>query len=193
VYIPRIANVLRERERHIAALEGELATKDNWLNEAQRDLAQFDREHQKLLAMFRTQKEELERSNRWAEELNAELNARLARITELQAELERDQENARRMAEGYKVKVAALEQESREKTRWAIDTETRLTAEIRHQTDELQKAVAALEQSEAELQARTQWAMQLDEEKRHVEEQLTLVRASRWVRLGRKVGVGPAL
>jgi hypothetical protein len=35
--------------------------------------------------------------------------------------------------------------------------------------------------------------MQLDEEKRHVEEQLTLVRASRWVRLGRKVGVGPAL
>jgi SAM-dependent methyltransferase len=193
VYIPRIANVLRERERHIAALEGELATKDNWLNEAQRDLAQFDREHQKLLAMFRTQKEELERSNRWAEELNAELNARLARITELQAELERDQENARRMAEGYKVKVAALEQESREKTRWAIDTETRLTAEIRHQTDELQKAVSALEQSEAELQARTQWAMQLDEEKRHVEEQLTLVRASRWVRLGRKVGVGPAL
>ena len=29
LYVPRVANVLRERERHIAKLEGELATKDN--------------------------------------------------------------------------------------------------------------------------------------------------------------------
>jgi len=193
VYIPRAANVLRERERHIAALEGELATKDKWLDEAQRDLAQFDREHQKLLAMFRAQKEELDLSNRWAEELNADLNAKLARITELQEELARDQEAARKMAAGYQAKVAALEEENRETTKWALDTEKRLTAEIRLQTDELLKAVAALEQIETELQARTQWANQLDEEKRRAEQQLALVRASRWVRLGRKVGVGPAL
>ena len=193
VYIPRTANVLRERERHIAALEAELTTKDKWLDQAQRDLTEFDREHQKLLAMFRTQKEELERSNRWAEELNDELNAKMSRITELQAELERDQEAARQMADGYKSKVAALERENQEKTRWAIDTETRLTAEIRQQTEELQKAMAALERTEAELQARTQWAQQLDQEKQRVEEQLALVRSSRWVRLGRRVGVGPAL
>jgi SAM-dependent methyltransferase len=193
VYIPRAANVLRERERHIAALEGELATKDKWLNDAQRDLAEFDREHQKLLAMFRAQKEELERSNRWAEELTQDLNARIARITELQAELERDQENARKTAAGYNAKIAALEQENREKTQWALDTESRLTAEIKAQVDELQKAVAALESTEAELQARTRWAAQLDEEKRRLQEQLGMVRASRWVRLGRKVGMGPAL
>jgi SAM-dependent methyltransferase len=193
VYVPRAANVLREREKHIAALEGELATKDKWLDEAQRDLAQFDREHQKVLAMFRAQKDELERSNRWAEQLNEDLNAKGSRIDELQQELQRDQENARRVVDGYQAKVAALEEENREKTRWAIDTETRLTAEIQHYTEELQKAAAALEQTETELQARTQWATQLDEEKRRVEEQLTLVRASRWVRLGRKVGVGPAL
>jgi SAM-dependent methyltransferase len=193
VYVPRAANVLREREKHIAALEGELATKDKWLNQAQLDLAEFDREHQKLLTMFRAQKDELERSNKWAEELTAELNAKMTRITELQGELERDQEAARRMADGYRNKVAALELENQEKTRWAIDTEKRLTAEIEHQTGELQKAVAALEQTESELQQRTQWATQLDEEKRRVEEQLALVRASRWVRLGRKVGVGPAL
>ena len=53
--------------------------------------------------------------------------------------------------------------------------------------------MAALQQTEQELQARTEWAMKLDEEKRRLEEQLTLVRASRWVKLGRKVGVGPAL
>ena len=95
LYVPRVANVLRERERHIAKLEGELATKDQWLDKAQADLAEFDREHQKLLVMFREQKEELERSNRWAEELNAAVSARGARIDELQEELARDQENAR--------------------------------------------------------------------------------------------------
>jgi hypothetical protein len=107
--------------------------------------------------------------------------------------LERDQAAARKMAAGYQAKVAALEEDNREKTQWALDTEKRLTAEILHQTDELQQAVAALEQTEAELQARTQWAKQLDEEKGLVEQQLALVRSSRWVRLGRKVGVGPAL
>jgi len=193
VYVPRAANVLREREHHIAALEGELATKDQWLDKAQQDLAEFDREHQKLLAMFRDQKEELERSNRWAEQLNTDLAGRLARITELQEELARDQANARRVVEAYNTKIAALEGENREKTQWAIDLETRLSAEVRQQTDELVKAVAALEQTESELASRSEWAQQLDEERRRLEEQLTLVRSSRWVKLGRKVGVGPAL
>jgi septal ring factor EnvC (AmiA/AmiB activator) len=122
--------VLRERERHIAKLDGELATKDQWLAKAQQDLAEFDREHQKLLAMFRDQKEDLERSNRWAGELNAELAARGERVRELQEELARDQENAREVVARYNAKIAALEEEGREKAQWAIDTETRLSAEI---------------------------------------------------------------
>jgi hypothetical protein len=40
---------------------------------------------------------------------------------------------------------------------------------------------------------RTAWAQRLDQERRLLEEQLTLVRASRWIKLGRKVGLGPAL
>ncbi len=186
IYVPRTANVLRERERHIAKLEGELATKDEWLNEC-------DREHQKLLAMFREQKAELEKSNRWAEELNAELGARGARITELQEELARDQENARQVAAKYNAKIAELEQESREKAQWAIDTETRLTAEIQKISAVLTERVAAHEQTERELQERTAWAQRLDAEKAQLEEQLTMVRASRWIKLGRKVGLGPAL
>jgi len=193
VYVPRAANVLRERERHIGKLEQELSTKNQWLEKAQQDLAGFDREHRKLMAMFGELEEEVRRSNRWAEELNTELAQRCARIDKLQEELARDQENARRVVEGFNAKIAALEAENREKTQWAIDTETRLTAEILQQTGELVKAVAALEQTERELQERTGWAQQLDEEKRRLEDQLTLVRASRWVKLGRKVGVGPAL
>ena len=193
LYVPRVANVLRERERHIGKLEGELATKDQWLDKAQADLAEFDREHQKLLVMFREQKEELEQSNRWAEELNAALAARGARIGELQEELARDQENARQVVAGYNAKIAALEQENREKTRWALDTEAHLTAEIRKIADALDKTAATLEHTEKDLQERSTWALRLEEEKRQLEDLLAMVRASRWVKLGRKVGLGPAL
>ena len=193
LYVPRVANVLRERERHIAKLEGELATKDQWLDKAQADLAEFDREHQKLLVMFREQKEELERSNRWAEELNAAVSERGARIDALQEELARDQENARSVVAGYNAKVAALEQEGREKAQWALDVEVRLTGEIGKIADALAAEGATLEQTEKDLQERTAWALRLEEEKRQLEDQVNMVRASRWIRLGRKVGLGPAL
>jgi 2-polyprenyl-3-methyl-5-hydroxy-6-metoxy-1,4-benzoquinol methylase len=193
IYVPRTANVLRERERHIAKLEGELATKNQWLDKAQQELMEFDREHQKLLAMFREQKEELERSNLWAEQLNAELGERRARITELQEELARDQANARTVAANYNAKIAALEEDGREKAKWAIDTEIRLTAEIEKIAAVLSERAAALEQTEQELLERTAWAQRLVQEKAQLEEQVNLVRASRWIKLGRKVGLGPAL
>ena len=120
------------------------------------DLAEFDREHQKLLVMFREQKEELERSNRWAEELNALLAARGARIDELQEELARDQENARRVVAGYNAKVAALEQEGREKTQWAHRYRNPPhRAKFGKIADALTATAASLEQTEKDLQERT--------------------------------------
>jgi SAM-dependent methyltransferase len=245
VYVPRAANVLRERERHIALLEGELATKDEWLDKAQQDLAEFDRlsRQQKeelersnqwagtlnqeleerrarivelqeefareqesarqvaegYAARFREQEQELERSNQWAEELNRELEERRARVVELQEEFAREQENARQVAEGYAAKVAALERDIQDKTQWAIDTETSLTAVIRDQAERLSRAVAelggaveALHHTEKELEERTAWALRLQDEARRLEEQVALYRASRWVRLGRTVGLGPS-
>jgi SAM-dependent methyltransferase len=186
LYVPRVANVLRERERHIAKLEGELSTKDQWLGKAQADLAEFDRQH-------REQKEELERSNRWAEGLNAALTARDARVNALQEELARDQETARGVVARYNAKVAALEQEGREKAQWALDIEARLTGEIGKFADALATTSATLEQTEKDLQQRAAWALRLEEEKRQLEDQLIMVRASRWIKLGRKVGLGPAL
>ena len=231
VYVPRAANLLRERERHIALLEAELATKNEWLDKAQQDLAEFDR-------LSRQQKDELERSNQWAGTLNQELEERRARIVELQEELAREQESARKViagleeelersnqwaealnqeleerrarivelqreltqvAEGYAAKVAALERDIRDKTQWAIDTETSLTAVIREQTERLARAVAdlggaveALHHTEKELEERTAWALRLQDEARRLEEQVALFRASRWVKLGRSVGLGPS-
>jgi hypothetical protein len=57
----------------------------------------------------------------------------------------------------------------------------------------LTEAAASLEQTERDLQERTVWALRLEEEKRQLEDQLNMVRASRWIKLGRKVGLGPAL
>jgi SAM-dependent methyltransferase len=184
VYVPRAANVLRERERHINLLEHELETKNGWLEQAQRDLAE-------LLAVFREQKEELERSNAWAATLDRDLEERRARVSELQEEIIREQESARRTAEGYAAKVRDLEQDIREKTQWAVDTETRLTAEFERQTEELVRAVEALGNVEKQLEERTTWALRLQEEGRNLEQQLAMFRASRWVKLGRKVGLGP--
>jgi len=182
VYVPRAANVLRERERHIALLEREVVDKNAWLAEAQR-------EHQDLLEKFRAQKQALEESNRWAESLRADLAAREARVEELQGELAREQHAAREMAEGYEAKIGGLEQDVREKTDWA----RRLTADVEKQTQELGRAVEALHHTEKELEERTAWALRLDEETRALGGQLAMVRASRWVRLGRSVGLGPVL
>ncbi len=281
VYVPRAANVLRERGRHIALLDGEVATKTKWLDKAQQDLAEFDREHRKLLGMFRDLEGEMERSNQWAASLNREVEQRDARIVELQAELAaeqaaalrvaencsaeieqanqwaaalnqeveerrarvvevqeelaREQANARQAvaeleadiaaktqwaaalnqeveerrarvvelqaelageqargratAEGYAAKVMELEADIRAKTEWA----TSLTAEVARQTEALSVAVAQLHLTEKELSERTAWALQLQEEARVLGEQLALLRASRWVKLGRKVGLGPEL
>ena len=112
VYVPRAANVLRERERHIALLDAEIAQKNQWLEKAQQDLAEFERKQRKLL-------DELEQSNQWADALNRELEERRARVDELQQELAREQENAQ-------AQIRQLEQELAQKTEWARDLDATL-------------------------------------------------------------------
>jgi len=102
VYVPRTANLLRERERHIGLLAGEVSQKDDWLETAKSELARLQREHER-------QTEELNRSNLWAESLNWEVGAGRARVAELQEELAREQQIAREVAEGYAAKVRDLE------------------------------------------------------------------------------------
>ncbi|HWB83376.1 MAG TPA: methyltransferase domain-containing protein [Bryobacteraceae bacterium] len=175
VYVPRAANVLRERERHIALLEREVAAKNEWLAQAERDLAEFDR-------LFKAQKEDLERSNQWAESLNRDLQERRQRVDEMQKELAAEQAAAAKMAEGYAAKVEGLEEEIRQ-----------IAERLAIETSELSKAVDALHRTEKEVEERTAWALRLEEQARALEAQLALVRASRWMKLGRKVGLGPVL
>jgi SAM-dependent methyltransferase len=179
VYVPRAANVLRERERHIALLEHELAQKDEWLHELR----------QRVVAL----QAELEGANRWAATLNQEIAERRARIVELQQELSREQESWRQTSAAYDAKVAELEQDVGAKTQWARNIETRLMAEVKKQTADLVAAVDALHRTETELDDRTAWALRLQAETSALGQQLAEIRSSRWVRFGRRVGLGPTL
>ena len=182
VYIPRAGNVLRERERHIALLERELAQKNEWLEAEKTALAALHLEHG-------NQTEALDRSNAWAEELNARLATREARIVEVQDELAA----ANR---GYAAKVADLENDLREKAQWAAN----LGAEVDKQTAALAAAVGQLHETERDLESRTQWARSLEADVERLQKEtaaqrhrLDLYGQSRWIKLGRRFGLGPEL
>ncbi len=122
VYLPKGGNVLQERELHIHRLEEQL-------REARH-------EHQKLLELYQQQAKDLEISNQWADQLQAELDAK-----------------ARELAD----------------------------------------CVELLDKAEQTVIERTEWAMKLDKHLSELKDQLALVAASRWMRLGRALGFGPAL
>ena len=93
-----------------------LAQSKLWLNENIAD-------HKKLQEAHEEQTTHLEAQNRWAENLEKLLKDAQDRIVQLQDE-------SAAVAAGYARKVAELEQENREKTAWAVGTETRLNADL---------------------------------------------------------------
>ncbi|HWQ55333.1 MAG TPA: methyltransferase domain-containing protein [Bryobacteraceae bacterium] len=171
VYLPRAANLLRERERHIDLLEGELRTKDEWLENAKGELAALNAKHRAL-------KEELEQRNRWAQDLNEQLGTAAANIRQFQEAID-----------AYDVRVAELESENDAKTAWALATGKELDAKCQ----ELAHAVELLNTAESLVIERTNWALDLQGRVEHLEGILAMCRSSRWVKLGRRVGLGPAL
>jgi len=175
VYVPRAANVLRERELHIALLEGELRQKNDWLETAKRELADLDHQH-------KAQTAELEESNRWAENLNREVAILGARVEQLQQELADEQAKAQ-------AAISELERENQTKTEWAAQLNTQLEAKLQ----ELAQCVEYLHQAEKTVEERTRWAQSLDAEVQELRRKLALLEASRWMQLGRRVGLGPDL
>ena len=164
--------MLREREQHIQLLEGQLTESRS--------------EFSSLLELHRALTEELEASNRWASSLREDLDAAGERIVKLQNELEAQ-------TTGYEAKVLELEEENRAKTAWALDTEARFAKELAAKCEELAECVRLLESAEQTIVERTLWAQQTEAQREELAAQLSMVRASRWIRLGRKMGLGPNL
>ncbi len=149
VYLPSTANLLREREKHIELLEGELALKNKWIDGHEAEMA--------------------ERA-RWAESLNAQLDEARGRIAALQDEL-------KVLSAGYEKKIAELDGECRKRAGWGAEIQRQLTV-----------AVDALHQTEKTIEERTNWALSLNKQ---VEDMEAQIRASRWIKIGKVLGVAP--
>lgn len=198
VYVPSAANVLKEREAHIGLLAGELGTKDQWLAEARA-------EHASLVEQFRAQQAKLEESNRWAAETQAKADAAQARNAALQEELAAEQRRGAEVVSAYERRLAELEEGQAEAVRWAQETEARLTreliaareafeargAEVEAKARELADCVALLDRAEQTVIERTLWAQGLEQRLADLEAGLSSVRSSRWIKLGRSLGLGP--
>lgn len=168
VYVPKAANMLRERELHVEALE--------------RQLADIKADRQALLELFRQQTRELEERNQWAQRLDADLKSAGERIVALQTE-------AAELTAGYQTELARMEQEDQVKTEWA----RKASAELEAKCQELAHCVGLLDAAEATVRERTIWAQTAEAQRAELAAQLEMIRASRWVKMGRTVGLGPDL
>jgi O-antigen biosynthesis protein len=138
---PAAGNALREREHHIALLESEIAQKDSWLAQVQAAHAALNADHEKLLA-------ELQESNVWAEQLNAQLAQAGQAIAALQLELATTHA-------GYREKVLDLEAEMAVRLEWVH----RVEDELAERTRWGQSLEADLAQAKAQLRlaANSKW------------------------------------
>lgn len=193
VYVPRAANLLKEREQHVALLQGQLERTQNWLQETQRERDELLAICRRQIEEYEKQKHELEEHNRWAERLNTELAEAYRRIEQVQTELTAEQRAAAEMAASYEAKVVELDAENIAKTKWALETEERLTCELQSRTAELAECVRLLTTAETTVEERTLWAQRIEAQRQALETQLHAVQASRWLKLGRRLGLGPAI
>jgi ubiquinone/menaquinone biosynthesis C-methylase UbiE len=186
VYVPKAANLLREREQHVQLLEDQLALNKKWFAEAQA-------ERDSLLDLYRKQKEELEAHNRWGEKLSGELETANQYVLRLQQELAAEQQAANIVAANYEAKVKELDAENLAKTEWALSTDARLSKELDNKSRELAECLRLLSLAEATVEERTLWAQRTEAQREELAAQLNLIRRSRWLKLGRKLGLGPVI
>jgi len=184
-WLPSAGNVLRERQQHIALLEGEVAQKNQWLSDAQKSQSGLQREYDKLEA-------ELRRSNDWAEHLNLQVANASGVIDELREEL-------RTARAGYENQIAESEMEAATRLQWVAQLEEQLArerAELAQRTEwahsldrEMQQeriVYRKLEQQHLETQEhlkRTQAELE------RVKGELAFTEAQKWVRFGRSLSL----
>jgi SAM-dependent methyltransferase len=181
VYLPATANVLREREHHIDKLEAELEQKTGWLDELKAD-------HSRLVDQYRAQSDNLKAVQAWGAELDERLKAAAIQIRE---ELERHEENVRQIASGYEGKIAELEAENTSTAQAAAANIERLETALTASGKDLARCVDLLHESEKTVEERTRWAQDLQNRIDQLESTLAHLQESRWIKFGRKIGVGP--
>jgi hypothetical protein len=184
-WLPASANVLRERERHIARLEGEVIQKDEWLTRLKADHAALHRAHEAALADVKVR-------SLWAEQVNRDLEQRDRRILELQNEAAERLGWARGLdaqLTAARAEIERLNVEFEARTEWARSLEAQLEVRTEHvllQQREIDWLTAELAAGSAEIAT-------AHERLRVLEAQRVLIAQSKWVRLGRSIKLGPAV
>ncbi|MGJ5814186.1 methyltransferase domain-containing protein [Paludibaculum fermentans] len=186
LYLPTSSNLLREREQHIALLESELAKKDVWLEELKQDHARLNALHEELRA-------ESDKTAGWALSLEKELAASQQRIVQVQDELAAEQSAAREVVAAYEAKIDELHTELRTKAEEAQQALKHVEEHLQKKVADLAKCVELLDAAEETVKERTLWAQSLQARVEQLEQMLAAAQSSRWVRLGRRMGVGPDL
>ncbi|HWF10490.1 MAG TPA: methyltransferase domain-containing protein [Bryobacteraceae bacterium] len=166
-------NVLRERQRHIALLEKELAQNQAWLAETGDSLALLQKSHEGALA-------ELEKSNLWAGELNGEMERARGVIAGLHQEIEG-------LHSGYQGQIARLDAEAATRLAWLADLE----AQLERGRNEIARLNVENDQKEQTIVERTEWAQALDRELAGARAELDAIGRATLVRLGRRLNVVP--
>jgi ubiquinone/menaquinone biosynthesis C-methylase UbiE len=124
------------------------------------------------------------------------LRERELHIDKLEIDVQRLRGEKQELVELFRAQKAELEQSNR----WAAELDEKLAAaqaRVVQLQDELAATSAGYEAKVADLEGenltKTQWAQRLDTEVDQLRAQLHIVRSSRWVKVGNRLGVGPAL
>ncbi len=83
--------------------------------------------------------------------------------------------------------ITELNEEIHRQTDWALELTRRLAGEVEQRVE----AARLLDIAEATVIERTDWARRLDAQLQETTAQLEMVRQSRWLKLGRQLGLGP--
>jgi len=170
LFAPSSGNVLRERERHIDKLDGELVKKAEWLEQTSTELEQMTQIHRSEQEKAQTKIDEIEADlsakTAWAKKMEEQFAERSAWAEKLEVELRQTIENYRKLeAEGDGEKRSAIEQ--------------------------LKTAIKKIDVAEQSVVERTEWAQSLDRELEAAREQLRRLHASPAYRWGWRLGLAP--
>ena len=166
VFVPASGNVLRDREKHIGLLESELAKKTAWLDQTKQELekmAAINAEEQRRSQAALTKMErEVEEKTAWARQLDVE-HAKLA-------------EWAKKVEADY---------------REALENYEKLEGVSEERLAQLQAAIAKIDELEARVVERSQWAQSLNRELDQARAELAELYGSKAYRIGRRLGLTP--
>ncbi len=172
VYVPAAGNVLRDRELHIAKLNGELDQKTAWLEAAKTELRKMT---------------ELRLSDQQAQQ---------QAIDRLEADLAEKIAWAEKAVRDGEADAARLEAELDERLEWVKKVEADLQKAVdeiarleQHSQAELAKAGTIIDELEQRVTERTQWAQSLDAEVNELRARLQRIYESPAYKVGRRLGL----